>query len=309
VASGLNPGVALRQTALSPTAKPSAPDEREQGARHECDQFADAQPERRIVAQQEARLAARASSTTVTSIWVRREVLTDRAQESVASIVCCLGNGSVNLERLVRRYLDRDEDEDAETAALMRRLAAARRRGHLVRRELEAVCCWKSPRAIHHVRANSSRAIRIATRAALAEPDERRKLDRLLTLRGVSVPMASSVLTLLDPMRYGVLDIRVWQLLYACRVVDRNPRGLGFTAGHWLEFLEVVRPMAGRLRCTARDVERTLFELHRRRQAGRLYAPRPDFSTRASGATVPGGTPSASRNRDSADAYRNSTIS
>jgi hypothetical protein len=32
--------------------------------------------------------------------------------------------------------------------------------------------------------------------------------------KGVSVPMASALLTLLDPKRYGVIDIRVWQLLH-----------------------------------------------------------------------------------------------
>jgi hypothetical protein len=38
-------------------------------------------------------------------------------------------------------------------------------------------------------------------------------MEHLLALDGVSVPVASAILTLLDPRRYGVLDIRAWQML------------------------------------------------------------------------------------------------
>ena len=47
-------------------------------------------------------------------------------------------------------------------------------------------------------------------------------MELLTGLRGVGVPMASAILTLLDPRRYGVLDIRAWQLLFAIRSVSAN---------------------------------------------------------------------------------------
>jgi hypothetical protein len=84
--------------------------------------------------------------------------------------------------------------------------------------------------------------------------------------------MASAILTLLDPRRYGVLDIRVWQLLYNVGVVEQNPGGTGFNADHWSRFLAVVRHFARKLEVTARDIERTLFVVHRRYQKDRLYA-------------------------------------
>jgi hypothetical protein len=83
--------------------------------------------------------------------------------------------------------------------------------------------------------------------------------------------MASAALTLLYPSRYGVLDIRVWQLLREAGLVTGAPRGVGFTADNWLQFLGVIRSLAARLRVGARAVEWALFLLHRERQAGRLY--------------------------------------
>ena len=86
--------------------------------------------------------------------------------------------------------------------------------------------------------------------------------------------MASAILTLLDPQRYGVLDIRAWQMLYSVRGVDANPAGRGFTVGQWIHYLETLRRHARRLRASARAVEYTLFLCHRRRQRGLLYDPR-----------------------------------
>lgn len=173
------------------------------------------------------------------------------------------------LEPLVRRYLSAEEDE--ATVKLIGRLQRAKTRGYLTATELEAVCYWKSPRAIHHIRKNSAARIRAVTRSALATGSERRRFESLLELDGVSVPMASALLTLLDPKRYGVLDIRVWQLLHATGAVTKNARGVGFTPANWHEFLTILRRYSLKFRVKARDVERTLFWIHREYQAGNLY--------------------------------------
>jgi hypothetical protein len=86
--------------------------------------------------------------------------------------------------------------------------------------------------------------------------------------------MASAVLTLVDPRRYGVIDIRVWQLLHARGAVTRNAAGVGLGAGNWQQFLAVIRHFARKLRIKARDVERALFDAHRAGQRGLLYGPR-----------------------------------
>ena len=162
-------------------------------------------------------------------------------------------------------------EEDAGTRALMRRLGPARRRGWLSRAEFLAMCRWKSPRALRHYRRNSPARIRAVTRAALAARRERRRIELLTALRGVNVPVASAILTLLRPRHYGVLDIRAWQLLYRLGAVTSRPDGRGFGASHWIEYLETLRRHARALGVSARAVEYTLFHCHRKYQAGRLY--------------------------------------
>jgi len=86
--------------------------------------------------------------------------------------------------------------------------------------------------------------------------------------------MASSVLMLLDPKRYGVIDIRVWELLYELGTVTKNPGAVGFSFDNWCEFLVIIRHFAKKLECKARDIERTLFLAHKKHRKGRLYGGR-----------------------------------
>ncbi len=170
---------------------------------------------------------------------------------------------------LIEQYLSTDEDH--ETVELTGQLRPARVRGYLTPSELEAVCRWKSARAIQHIKRNSPAQIRNATRRALATRSERRRLEELLTLRGVSVPMASAILMLLDPRRYGVIDIRVWQLLYGVGAVSQKSTGVGFNFSNWYQFLMIIRHFSKKFGVSARNVERTLFIAHKKYQEGRLY--------------------------------------
>jgi hypothetical protein len=174
-----------------------------------------------------------------------------------------------SLDALLARELIREEHEG--TAALMRDLRGVRRRGAFTRAEFRMMCRWKSPRARLLWEKNSAARVRAVSRAVLATRDERVRMELLTGLAGVGVPMASAILTLIDPRRYGVLDIRAWQLLFAIRSVDANRRGQGFTIAQWLDFLAALRTHAGRLGVSARMVEYTLFHCHRKFQTGTLY--------------------------------------
>jgi thermostable 8-oxoguanine DNA glycosylase len=174
-----------------------------------------------------------------------------------------------SLSSLVRRHLSAEDDE--RTTLLSRRLRTAKRRGYLTKGELAAVCRWKSSRAIQHIRANTHHRVRAATAAAMTTSSERRRLEALLQLKGVSVPMASAVLMLLYPGRYGVIDIRVWQLLYAVGAVSEKQGGVNFSLKNWLEFLVILRSLSSELGVTARAVERTLFDVHKANQENTLY--------------------------------------
>lgn len=162
-------------------------------------------------------------------------------------------------------------DEDPSTKGLIHRLKHVRRGGEFSRAQFLEMCEWKSPRVIRHYRRNSAATIRRVSRAVLASHSERKRMELLTSLRGVSVPMASAILTLIDPQRYGVIDIRVWQLLFAIDSVRRNPQGRGFTFNHWYQYLRQLRYHAKEMGVSARTVERTLFDYHKKMQKGRLY--------------------------------------
>ena len=174
-----------------------------------------------------------------------------------------------NVSGVLKHYLS--TEEDVKTAALIRELRNARLRGYLTRAELEKVCCWKSARAIHLINRNSVIRVRTATRRALTTRSERHRVEALTTLDGVSVAMASAILTLLNPRRYGVIDIRVWQLLYALGEVTKKSGGVGFNFDNWYQFLMKLRYFAKQLGVGARDIERSLFLAHQANQKGTLY--------------------------------------
>lgn len=173
------------------------------------------------------------------------------------------------LEPLIGKHLSSQEEE--ATTELIHRLRAAKKRGYVTAAELAAVCYWKSPRAIQYIRSNPPARIRGATRSALATRSEQRRLECLMELNGVSVPMASALLMLLDPKRYGVIDIRVWQLLHKVGAVSKNADGVGFSFKNWYQFLMILRYFSKKFRVSARDIERTLFIAHKEHQSGRLY--------------------------------------
>ncbi len=122
---------------------------------------------------------------------------------------------------------------------------------------------------------NNPSIIRKLTRLALTTQSERRRIEALTELKGVSLPMASAILMLVDPKRYGVIDIRVWQLLYMMKFVRSNPRGAGFNFKHWYHYLRILRYHAKENGVTARNIERTLFLCHKKLQKGNLYSEKP----------------------------------
>ena len=83
--------------------------------------------------------------------------------------------------------------------------------------------------------------------------------------------MASAILTAVDPKRYGVIDIRVWQLLYKMKTVSKKPSGVGFQFNNWYQYLMIIRYFAKKYNVTARDIDRTLFRVHSLYQSGNLY--------------------------------------
>ncbi len=130
---------------------------------------------------------------------------------------------------------------------------------------------WKSPRPKRRHEANSEKAISKVSRNIFATNYEKRKIDLLLSLEGFSVPVASAILTITDPKNYGIIDIRTWKVLYEYKAVKVRPTGTNFSFKNWYNYLMQLRYFAAKYGVTARDIERTLFDYHKRTSEGVLY--------------------------------------
>src|SRR4030095_11784987 len=124
------------------------------------------------------------------------------------------------LEPLIADNLS-TEEWDA-THQLIKKLKPAKKRGWLTKDELIEICYWKSPRAIKHIRSNRTDRIQKVTQAAFKSRNEQTKITELTKLKGVSLPMASSILMLTNPKRYGVIDVRVWQVMFNVGTMRTN---------------------------------------------------------------------------------------
>jgi len=118
---------------------------------------------------------------------------------------------------------------------------------------------------------NTEDEVRTFSAQAFGAPDEARRILYLCRLRGVGIPVASAFLSLIDPEHYGVIDIRVWQLLALYQEVDYDPDGRTLQVLHWLDYLDKIRLWANELKVSGRTIERTLFQHHRDIQTERLY--------------------------------------
>jgi hypothetical protein len=145
---------------------------------------------------------------------------------------------------------------------LKRAIAARRRRGQpfLTPAILETLARWKSPRILPLVRRNSPLAIRRAARLAAAAGDEASRLETLLVLRGVGIPLASVILHFTFPNRYPVLDANVLAALPRLGLRDRVSKS---PAG-WVRLCAAVRRLRSRYRLSLRTLDKALWILGRR---------------------------------------------
>jgi hypothetical protein len=130
---------------------------------------------------------------------------------------------------------------------------AARERGHYSRKELVLVCAWKTARSRSRVAANSAKDIKRATQRALATENEATRMEALLTLTGVGVPTASTLLYFAFPDAYPILDVRALESL---GVKARSQYPVSF----WLAYLGACRELAVQCGVDIRTLDRALWQ-------------------------------------------------
>jgi hypothetical protein len=174
-----------------------------------------------------------------------------------------------SLSPLLRKYMD--DNECSYTEYLFRFLRKAIKRGFLKKHELLLICNWKSPRTIQKIKANPASKIERLTFLAFQSTDELFIIEKLVKLEGVSIAMASAILMFMNPRKYPVIEIRVWEVLLELKLVEGSSSGKNLNKSNWLVYLEIIRQTAKEKKTTSRKIEKAIFLAHKIHQDGSLY--------------------------------------
>jgi hypothetical protein len=174
-----------------------------------------------------------------------------------------------DIRELIKEKLQKEEDPS--TKLLIDELKSIKGRRYFTRSEFLKMCNWKSPRPRKHYEANDHKLLRRVSEEVFATESEEQKMELLTSLKGVSIAVGSAILMLSDPVNYGVIDIRVWQILYLYNQVLKKPTGRALSNLDWQTFLVNMRSLAKELNLDVRTIERTLFQSHKEIQVGTLY--------------------------------------
>jgi hypothetical protein len=150
------------------------------------------------------------------------------------------------LRELAARY-----QYDDENKALMAgsRIAG----GENSRTNLEVIFRWKTGgRGISRLSRNTDTEIEDALRMAVGAQTERAAVAVLCGLYGVEVPVASAVLTAINPQRYTIIDFRALESL--------GIKSYYATVDYYLVYLAQCRDLAHQHSIGLRELDRALWQ-------------------------------------------------
>lgn len=139
------------------------------------------------------------------------------------------------------------EDESAMNAG--RRIT----QGEYTRSNLVTIFQWKTRgRGIARIQKNTDIEIADALALAVAAKTERSAIAVLLGLYGIAVPVASAILTAINPDRYTIIDFRALEALGT----DSKDRTVDF----YLKYLNACRQLSQQHRVKLRELDRALWQ-------------------------------------------------
>jgi len=145
------------------------------------------------------------------------------------------------------------------------------RSGSCSRENLMVIFRWKTGgRGVSRLGKNSDVEIEDALRLAVKAQTERAAISVLTGLYGVDIPVASAVLTAIDPEKYTILDFRALEAL-------GNPTS-NRSVGFYLVYLKACRRLAASHGVTLRTLDRALWQWSAERSAVVVEQRRHGFS-------------------------------
>lgn len=151
------------------------------------------------------------------------------------------------LQRLIHEHSDTTEQLIAE------QLPIAVARGHLLMEELINVAKWKwkGGRVEKLCRLNQVNHLKETTQVSFSTTNERLRIGSLMTLHGVSWPMASVILHFGFPDRYPILDVRVMRTVGGSKAYNFN---------NWISYTELCQNTAKRYNLSMRQLDKALWQ-------------------------------------------------
>lgn len=159
----------------------------------------------------------------------------------------------------IKNYIDLYDTENYLFKVIGPRV---KKRGHFLFSEFYKICMWKSSRPKQRYINNKNKIERIS-KSAFGEGDEKRKMEILCHLNGVSVPTASALLTIVYPEKYAVIDIRCLEMMRKTEKISKYP-----SIKTWLKYLDIMRAWSKENSVTPREMDMALFAMHKERQGG-----------------------------------------
>lgn len=133
-------------------------------------------------------------------------------------------------------------------------------RGFLEFREFYKICMWKSSRQKKKYIENSE-SVEKVSRKAFFEKDEIKKIKILCEgLKGVGIPTASAILSVVWPERYAVIDVRCLDMLN--EIADTGIKK-SMSYKNWLNYLMKMRELSREHNITPRQLDMALFAMHK----------------------------------------------
>jgi hypothetical protein len=118
---------------------------------------------------------------------------------------------------------------------------------------LRAIYDWKTAgRGRGRITANRQAEISEILKFAASAKSERAAISVLCGLKGVAVPVASAILTAINPERYTIIDFRALEALGT----DSTNRSVDY----YLQYVATCRKLANEHRTTLRELDRALWQ-------------------------------------------------
>lgn len=138
------------------------------------------------------------------------------------------------------------------------------RGGQYTRTNLEEIFEWKTKgRGRSRLTKNTNSEIADALQLAVSAKTDRAAIAVLMGLNGIQIPVASAVLTAIDPERFTIIDFRALESLSVKRV--------NLNINFYLEYLYKCRSLAKENNVSLRTLDRALWQWSYENSSGPSY--------------------------------------